>query len=99
MAQTMREMHRNKLEHWIPEWLEMNGFDGLYNPNEPTDQDGYCCGCDIESLSTAETECDPGPANCIPGVRIECGKDNPGKWFIGSTEERTRRTLVFGCEK
>jgi hypothetical protein len=69
-----KEQPKNAIEI-IKDYLERNGFDGLYTPGE--------CGCCLDDL----IPCDEDPSRCLPGYKKDCGT---GEWdfLIGPREDK-----------
>lgn len=61
----------------VIQYLEANGFDGLYAPGE--------CGCEIADLAPCD---DIGFGECKPGVKRPCSCGNGCDWDMGSKKER-----------
>jgi len=72
----------------VREWLERNGYDGLWNADIP-------CGC----LNKDLMPCGDNPEDCEPGHRTEvsadelCGCDGQGSkhWHIGGKQAERKR--------
>lgn len=64
----------------IKDYLELKGFDGLYNDNE--------CGCENSDLIPCDEDfrfCEPGyKTKCIPG---QCNADGDCPFHIGAKKE------------
>jgi hypothetical protein len=60
----------------IKEYLERNGFDGLWSEDD--------CGCENSDLFPCEGEYGSGIPDCKPGYKSKCPEDcGEHEWHIG----------------